>query len=333
MMKRVAAKVKRALKNRRIVGSGVLLVILSAIGLMRLSPEPISRAELDRLYETPLPAPEAGISVFHLGHSLVNRNMPDMIWQIAEDQGVQHRYDSQIGWGTPLKSHFEPSEEIFGFAQENDHARYRDVFEALESGDYDAFVLTEMVEIRDAIAYFDSAEYVAKFAERARAGRADVRVYLYETWHEVTDPEGWRVRLELDRARYWEDGILRVALAHGQVMVPIYVIPVGQVFAEVARQIEAGSLPGLTATEDIFARTETGDLDPIHVDHLGNYIAALTHYAALYQRSPVGVTNTVNLYDEGTRFSVEDQSLAATLQGIVWDVVRRDPLTGLGGDL
>ncbi len=56
-----------------------------------------------------------------------------------------------------------------------------------------------MVEIRDAIEYFDSADYLHKFASLAREGNASTRVYLYETWHNVNDPEGWRTRLEKDR--------------------------------------------------------------------------------------------------------------------------------------
>lgn len=329
MIKRVLAKLKRALCRRKFIGSGALLLFLSACGLVRCTPDPLPRAQFDALYTAPLTPPDGPLQVFHLGHSLVNRNMPDMLRQMAEARGLGHRYESQIGWGTPLKSHWEPGEEIFGFAKENAHPRYRDVKKALRSGDYDAFILTEMVEIRDAIDYFDSAEYLHNFASLAREGRSDVRVYLYETWHFVNDPEGWRVRLEKDRSRYWEDGILRPALAYDDPPLPIYVIPVGQVLAEVARQIEVGAFEEMAHVEALFARDEEGELDPIHVDHLGNYIAALTHFAVLYQRSPAGLPTSIELFDEKTVFSVPSEDLAVRLQRIVWDVVRADPLTGV----
>jgi hypothetical protein len=329
MIRRVFAKFRHAICARRFFGSGVLLLLLSACGLARCTPDPLPRAEFDALYEAPLSAPSKGLRVFHLGHSLVNRNMPDMLRQFAEAKGLDHRFESQIGWGTPLKSHWEPSEEIFGFEKENAHPRYRDVSEALTSGNYDALILTEMVEIRDAIEYFDSADYLHKFASLAREGNASTRVYLYETWHNVNDPEGWRTRLEKDRRRYWEDGILRPALAYDEPPLPIYVIPVGQVFAEVARQIEAGTLEGLEAAEELFARDEKGALDPIHVDHLGNYIAALTHFAVLYHISPEGLGAEVNLYDENVTFSVTKETLKEKLQQVVWDVVKADPLTGI----
>ncbi len=329
MIGRVTAKVRRAICQRRFLGSGALLLLLSACGLVRCTPDPLPRAEFEALYETPLIAPDKGLRVFHLGHSLVNRNMPDMLRQMAVQSGLAHKFESQIGWGTPLKSHWEPSEEIFGFEKENAHARYRDVTEALKSGEYDAFVLTEMVEIRDAIEYFDSADYLHKFADLARSQRPDTRVYLYETWHNVDDPEGWRVRLEKDRARYWEDGILRPALAFEEPPKPIYVIPVGQVFAEIARQIEAGSLEGLSTVEALFARTEEGKLDTIHVGALGNYIAALTHFAVLYQRPLVVPIEKVMLHDENEVFSVPSREMAQQIQRIVWDVVSSDPMTGV----
>lgn len=332
MIGRIFAKFGRAQKGRRVFGSGALLLFLSACGLVRCTPDPLARAEFEALYKTPLSAPTEGLRVFHLGHSLVNRNMPDMVRQIAQKSGIKHVFESQIGWGTPLKSHWEPSEEIFGFAKENAHPRFRDVKEALTSAEYDAVVLTEMVEIRDAIAYFDSAEYLHEFASLARAARPDTRIYLYETWHFVDDPEGWRVRLEKDRARYWEDEILRVSLAYDSPPLPIFVIPVGQVFAEVARRIEAGTLVGLKTVEDLFARDENGALDTIHMDHLGNYVAALTHFAVLYHKMPKGLVNEVTLFDEKEIYSVPNVALSEELQQIVWQVVQADLLSGVAKD-
>jgi len=332
MIRRIFPKLKRAICRRRFFGSSALLLLLSACGLTRCTPDPLPRAEFEALYQTPLAPPESGIRVFHLGHSLVNRNMPDMLRQMAENAGYEHGFESQIGWGTPLKSHFEPSAEIFGFEKENAHGHFRDVKEALGSGEYDAVVLTEMVEIKDAIAYFDSAEYLHKFANLAREARPHIRVYLYETWHNVDDPEGWRVRLEKDRARYWEDGILRPALAYDDPPLPIYVIPVGQVFAEIARQIEGGTLNSITTIEELFARNEDGTLDTIHMGHLGNYIAALTHYAVLYHQSPIGLPIDVTTFDENSIFTISSDRLARQIQTIVWDVVQADSLTGVASN-
>lgn len=287
-------------------------------------PKALSEASTATMYANPLPPPATPMRVFHLGHSLVERQMPAMLQQLA---GEGHRYESQLGWGTTLQAHWEPDVEIAGFDAENAHPRYRDAAEALASSDYDAFVMTEMVEIRDAIRYFDSPRYAALWAERAWQGNPDARVYLYETWHSIDDPEGWLVRLDRDLERYWEDRILRPALAI--VGRPIYVIPAGQVFARFVRELERrGGVDGLTRKEDLFATTAEGEQDDIHPNDLGAYLVALTHYAVLYQRSPVGLPHRLKRAD-GTDAAAPGADAARLMQEVVWEVVRSYPKTGV----
>ena len=58
-----------------------------------------------------------------------------------------------MGWGTPLRHHWEPDIPVKGFKEENAHPRFRDAHEAVDSGDYDVLVLTEAVEIRASLKY------------------------------------------------------------------------------------------------------------------------------------------------------------------------------------
>ena len=51
--------------------------------------------------------------VFQLGHSLVGRDMPAMLQQLA---GPGHLYDSQLGWGATPKAHWGDA-PIPGFAR------------------------------------------------------------------------------------------------------------------------------------------------------------------------------------------------------------------------
>ena len=133
----------------------VVLIVLAiaALGVLSLTlgrdrPARIDRAQVDALFARPLASPVAPLRVFHLGHSLVGRDMPAMLAQLM---GEDYQYDSQLGWGTSLREHWEPDLAINGFETENAHDRYRDANEALSSGQYTTFVATEMVEIRDAI--------------------------------------------------------------------------------------------------------------------------------------------------------------------------------------
>jgi hypothetical protein len=300
----------------------VVVLALAACGWQK----PLDPAELSALYALPLPPPDKPLRVFHIGHSLVGRDMPVMLEQLA-GQGHDHR--SQLGWGVALKSHWEPDVPINGFEQENAHPRYQDATEAIKSGDFDALVLTEMVEIKDAIKYFDSPTYLRHWAHLAHNTRPTMRVYLYETWHQLDDPQGWLQRLDDDLSRHWEGELLAKALAHGDTTAPIYVIPAGQVMARFVRRLEkGGGMPGLSSREDLFAMTANGTRDNIHINDLGSYLVALTHYAVLYHRSPVGLPHRL-LRADGSAADAPSDEVAKMMQEVVWEVVTSYPKTGV----
>lgn len=286
---------------------------------------PLGAEAFAALYARPLPPPQGQMRVFHLGHSLVGRDMPAMLARMA---GPGHGYESQLGWGTALRNHWEPRVEIAGFETENAHPRFRPAKEALASGDYDAVVLTESVEIRDAIRWGASPAYLARWAEAARAGRPDVRVYLYETWHQLDDPEGFLERIDADLPRYWEGELLRGAAARPG-GAPIYLIPAGQVLARAIRAAEGGELPGVARREDFFFKTPDGTQDPIHMSDLGAWLVATVHYAVLYQRSPEGLPAEFLHADGSPAAAPPPPETVLALQRLVWETVAADPRTGV----
>lgn len=281
---------------------------------------PLTPEVLAARLAVPVAAPLGPVAVYHLGHSLVGRDMPVMLAQMAG-----HDHASQLGWGSSLKDHW--TGDVAGFDTENAHANHRPAGAALDSGDYPVVVLTEMVEIRDAIRYHDSARHLALWAARARAARPDVRLYLYETWHNTDDPEGWLQRIDSDGARYWHGDLLAGAMAQPGVG-EIYIIPGGPVLAAVVRATEAGAVPGLTSRDDLFARDVSGAVDTIHVNETGAYLMALTHYAVIYQRSPEGLPHTLTSAD-GSQGPVLSAETAQALQRIVWQVVSGYGLVGM----
>lgn len=285
--------------------------------------EPLGPAETAALYARPLAPPEGPLRVYHLGHSLVGRDMPEMLAQLARAGGAAgHDHASQLGWGTALRAHWEPLVRIAGYRSDNDHPRHRRARPAIRSGAYDALVLTEMVEIRDAIRYFDSAGYLYRWARLARQANPAARVYLYETWHPLDDPEGWLERLDRDLGLYWEGEILHRALAREGLGGPVHVIPAGQVMARFVREIEArGGVDNIARREDLFQ-------DMIHFNDLGAYLVALTHYAVLYHRSPVGLPHALRRAD-GSPATAPGPGAARLMQEIVWEVVTHHPKTGV----
>ena len=305
----------------RLKSSSLVVLMLASLGLGRCDagPAPLDRAAYEALYADPLAVPPGPQRVYHIGHSLVGRDMPAMLAQMA---GSGHGYESQLGWGATLKSHWEPDVPVNGFEAENAHPRFRAAREAVASGDYDALILTEMVEIKDAIRYFASGDYLHRFARAAWDANPATRVFLYETWHRLNDDEGWMMRLERDLPTYWEGEILQRALAHPGMARPIHLIPAGQVMARLVTEIErTGGAPGLTSRQDLFS-------DEIHLNDQGLYLIALVHYAVLYQRDPAGLPHALRRAD-GTPAVAPDPAAAALMQRITWDVVRAIPQTGL----
>ncbi len=305
---------------KRFIPAFLLVGIAAVVGLARFgATKPIDVAAFDILYDVPAPPPTKPQNVFHLGHSLVGPDMPVMLQQLA---GEEHDYSSQLGWGTPLKSHWEPDEPINGFELRNMPSEFKDAKEAISSGEYNTLILTEMVEIQAAIKYFDSAKYLHEWVQLGRQSNPDIRVYFYETWHPLDDEEGWLERLDKDLERYWEKGILRSALAYEDQPEPVYIIPAGQVMAQFVREVERlGGVGPINDRSDLFS-------DEIHLTDYGTYLVALTHYAVLYQTSPVGLPYELTKTD-GTFFDNPSPEAAELMQETVWDVVTKYRPTGI----
>ncbi len=309
----------------RIRLAAVLVAIGAALAVSAsvfFGPQPLSKDAFDAQYAVAVAPRNGSAHVYHLGHSLVGRDMPSMLSQLAGG----HEYASQLGWGAPMRGHWVG--EVQGFEIENAHPRFQPVETALASGRFDTFVVTEMVEIKDAIKYHDSAKYLALWAKRTRASNPDMRVYLYETWHSLDDPYGWLERIDGDLESKWEAELLRPAMAEDGVGT-IYVIPGGQVMAAVVREMEAGRVPGMTRREELFGRADDGSQDQIHFNDKGAYLMALVHYAVIYGTSPVGLPHALKRAD-GTLADAPSAEAARIMQEVVWKVVTGYGPTGVG---
>ncbi len=310
-----------ALSRRLFLGAAALASLSGGSWVFRRAQLQDRAAEL---YATRLTPPTAPMQVYHLGHSLVGEDMPAMLSQMA---GAGHSYHSQTGWGTSLREHWEPEMPVNGFDRANDHARHRPARAAIGSGEYDAVVLTEMIEIADAIRYHDSPDYLARWANLAREARPDTRVYLYETWHYTDDGTGWLNRIDRDLDKYWRRQVLYPALQQSEL--PIHLIPAGQVMAAFTRAVDAaGGVGGIISLHDLFSRDENGRPDTIHFNDQGAYLVALTHYATLYHRDPSGLPHQLTRAD-GTPADTPSAEAAALMQRVVWDVVRAHPDSGV----
>jgi hypothetical protein len=78
-----------------------------------------------------------------------------------------------------------------------------------------------------------------------------------------------------------------------------------------------GPVGPLTSHRDLFT-------DDIHFNDYGAYLITLTHYAVLYQKSPVGLPHTLQRAD-GTPASAPGAAAARLMQQTVWDVMTSLP--------
>ena len=102
----------------------------------------------------------------------------------------------------------------------------------------------------------------------------------------------------------------------------VRVIPAGQVLARFVRTVDArGGVDGVSGARDLFR-------DTIHLNDLGAYLVALTHYAVLYRRSPIGLPRQL-LRADGTAADAPAAETARLMQEVVWDVVTEYPKTGV----
>ena len=276
-----------------------------AAGVAALWPRPLPATP-------PLAPPGGPLATYHLGHSLVGRDMPAMLAQLAG-----HRFASQLGWGSSLRDHAKGT--VAGFATENAHTDHAPATAALASGRFDAVVMTEMVELRDAIRYHDSARWLGHWAGLAATANRSARLYLYETWHPLDDPAGWLTRIDGDLQSLWLDQVLTPAMRRSGR--PIYLIPAGPVLAAVTRAAESGKLPGLTDRRALFT-------DNIHLNDTGHYLIALAHYATIYQRDPTGLPHDLTRAS-GTPATPIAPPTARALQELVWQTVPRYAATGM----
>lgn len=298
---------------------GGVLAVLGAGGLNLVFPVAAPRGpglseDLRALYAPDPPPRTAGLRVYHLGHSLVGRDMPAMLAQLA---GEGHDYGQQLGWGTSLAQHLAGPDAVLGYAEENAHPRFVPLATALADPGYDMLVMTEMIGLREAIRYHDSPAAVARLVAAARAANPGIGFAIYETWHPLDTPD-WLDRIAQDRQALWKPALLDPAIRAAGA--PVRLVPAGTVLAELVRQVEAtpGGIGGMTNRRDLFS-------DDIHLNDLGHYLVALTHYASLYRRSPEGLPHRL-LRADGTAAAAPSPELAQLMQRVVWQVVTASPL-------
>lgn len=267
---------------------------------------------------------QTGKSVFFIGHSLVNHNMPRMVDGIAKSKTfTNHTWERQLNNGANLKWNWQQSAGSEGV----------DGRVEIPNSNYDVLVITEAVPLDNHLQWSQTYGFSYNWHELAVAANSNVQTYMYETWHCINsglpagcsydDGDGvlWRTRLDTYKEK-WEIIVDSVnAHQNGNNML---LIPGGQAMARLNDSIVAGGVPGISDIRAFFD-------DDIHMNDTGNYFIACVQFATIYGVSPVGAeANIANEWGADYEIPFGNTALIQKLQEIAWEEVTNNPETGVG---
>ncbi|MEZ5798174.1 MAG: hypothetical protein R3D63_12245 [Paracoccaceae bacterium] len=243
--------------------------------------------------------------VLFVGHSLIGPNLPGLVGAGLERLGQKAVVEAQVINGAPLAYGWDHSAEAEGVDGR-----------LVLAGGVDDLILTEAIPLAGQVQWNDSAGLVARWADAARAGNPQARVWLYETWHSLNSGTGvavahdpgagvaWRQRIDDDLA-LWRQ------IAGDKARI----IPAGQAMGLLADEIAAGRVPGIGDLRELFS-------DDIHPNGKGLYFIAMVQVAALSGQSPEGLPAKMTR-SWPSRDAVISQEQAEAFQRIAWTAVQR----------
>lgn len=105
----------------------------------------------------------------------------------------------------------------------------------------------------------------------------------------------------------------------------VYLIPGHKMMARLYDDIQAGIVPDISHIDQFFG-------DNIHTNELGAYAISMIHYACIFNKNPLGLTNDLLPGAPGGT-PKPSLALATYLQEMVWNVVTQYPRTGITDSL
>lgn len=272
---------------------------------------------------------QTSINAFYIGHSLSDQ-IPDMVKSLSDDAALSFNWAYQWIPGAPLRWQWQRKDALDYDPIPPHYRAFYDAQFGLAGGNFEVLVLTESVPRYHAI-IDETYQYADSFYVYAKRFNPGIKIYLYEDWHclDSGTPAGcdydvnassWRKRLS-DDLPMWE-GVVNYLNTKFKPSDPVCLIPSGQALARLYDSIQVGALPGIAKIEDIFA-------DRIHLNDIGKYFVACTHFAAIHQKSPEGLTRQTQVWWGGD-FTPPSPALATKMQSIAWQAVKDYPMNCLG---
>lgn len=186
--------------------------------------------------------------------------------------------------------------------------------EALATGSWDVLVLQpHSQEWMNSWAVSDFRDHARRFAQLADVNGTQVYLNVYWPWSTLPISEQTTINTIFEQVR---------ASISSELSRPVLVIPAGQALRAVIEACGSDQLVGYNRSSFY--------IDERHQSALGGYVTALTHYATIYKKSPVGLpASTLSALADNQTVSIPPAA-ATRIQQIVWAVVQAYPYSGLG---
>lgn len=248
-------------------------------------------------------------SSIHIGSSFTQwPNIPRQFQNLQIASGSNAFAQWQVTSGKNSQYHWENG--LSGTIGAGSFSRHE-----IPTGSYDVVVIQPFNDEWQSANLARAIDYCGRFYQLADA--AGSQVYLYQGWPWLSQP----ISTQNNINSAFEQIRSTISLNSSK---PALIIPAGQVIRAILEDAQTGVLKDYN-TNNSLSRNNFY-IDNLHLGNLGAYAVALTHYATIMKKSPVGLPFSgfdANFYNDNVvNF---DSAVAARIQQIVWFIVSSYP--------
>lgn len=257
--------------------------------------------------------PSTTFTSYHIGSSFTEwPNIPLQLKQLANASGIATLTGSQTTSGRNSQYHWNNG--LAGEIGAGTYSRHE-----IPTKSWDAVVLQPYNDEWQASKIAQATDYCGRFYRLA--DDAGSQFYLYQAWPWLSQS----LATQSDINSAFEQ--IRSTISVGGKK-PALIIPAGQALKAVIDEAQNGYLKAYNTNRSLDRQNLY--LDNLHLRDLGAYVSALTHYATIMKRSPVGLPAQAldaSYFSDNTVYFNSD--LARRIQELVWWVVANHPYSGV----
>jgi hypothetical protein len=270
------------------------------------------------------------IRAYHIGNSLTDNIGYGGLGKLATSKHDTYTFGKDVSPGVPLDMTWEGKTKTGSAYSYGSYGLYD---KALKNYTWDAMTLEPFDnQISGSTGDLKISEDFINYAAKKSP---HLQTYIYSRWPRrpqdssgnflsfnydklwTTSYKGSSNRYDLsdERKGYFETLVSDLNHAMPKLQNSVKMVPVGDVFDSLDKQIKAKKLKGISNITQFYT-------DDIHMNKTGSYVIALTFFATMFDQTPVGSTVP------GAYGSI-NSTLAKEIQSTVWTVVSHNPYSGV----